>query len=81
MTDRTAGQEYCTHCGRELGSVRTIIVGSNAALHPDCVAGWQAKGAPKAAPKAAGRTSVKGWWDTHEHYDRNGYCDNPGRGY
>ena len=22
-----------------------------------------------------------GWWRFHEHYDRNGYCDNPGRGY
>lgn len=22
-----------------------------------------------------------GWWRHHEHYDRNGYCDNPGRGY
>jgi hypothetical protein len=22
-----------------------------------------------------------GWWRYHEHYDRNGYCDNPGRGY
>lgn len=77
MTDRTAGREYCTHCGRDLGSVRTIIVGRNATLHPDCVAGWQMRNAPK--PPAD--TSAKGWWDTHEHYDRNGYCDNPGRGY
>lgn len=23
----------------------------------------------------------QGWWRFHEHYDRNGYCDNPGRGY
>lgn len=22
-----------------------------------------------------------GWWRYHDHYDRNGYCDNPGRGY
>lgn len=22
-----------------------------------------------------------GWWRFNEHYDRNGYCDNPGRGY
>jgi hypothetical protein len=22
-----------------------------------------------------------GWWRFHDHYDRNGYCDNPGRGY
>jgi hypothetical protein len=22
-----------------------------------------------------------GWWRHNEHYDRNGYCDNPGRGY
>jgi hypothetical protein len=22
-----------------------------------------------------------GWWRHHEHYDRDGYCDNPGRGY
>lgn len=22
-----------------------------------------------------------GWWRFHEHYDRNGYCDNPARGY
>jgi hypothetical protein len=22
-----------------------------------------------------------GWWRFHEHYDRSGYCDNPGRGY
>ncbi len=22
-----------------------------------------------------------GWWRYNEHYDRNGYCDNPGRGY
>lgn len=22
-----------------------------------------------------------GWWRYHEHYDRDGYCDNPGRGY
>lgn len=26
-------------------------------------------------------TSRRGWWRFHEHYDRNGYCDNPGRGY
>jgi hypothetical protein len=25
--------------------------------------------------------SRTGWWRFHEHYDRNGYCDNPGRGY
>jgi hypothetical protein len=23
----------------------------------------------------------QGWWRFHEHYDRDGYCDNPGRGY
>lgn len=22
-----------------------------------------------------------GWWRFNNHYDRNGYCDNPGRGY
>lgn len=22
-----------------------------------------------------------GWWRLNEHYDRDGYCDNPGRGY
>ena len=22
-----------------------------------------------------------GWWRFHSHYDRDGYCDNPGRGY
>lgn len=22
-----------------------------------------------------------GWWRFHAHYDRNGYCDNPARGY
>ncbi|NTG01836.1 hypothetical protein G6L30_17095 [Agrobacterium rhizogenes] len=22
-----------------------------------------------------------GYWRFHEHYDRDGYCDNPGRGY
>lgn len=22
-----------------------------------------------------------GWWRFHEHYDRQGYCDNPARGY
>lgn len=22
-----------------------------------------------------------GWWRFHEHYDRDGYCDNPARGY
>lgn len=25
--------------------------------------------------------SRDGWWRFHEHYDRQGYCDNPGRGY
>ncbi|TPM39624.1 hypothetical protein [Mesorhizobium sp. B2-3-4] len=22
-----------------------------------------------------------GWWRFHKHYDRDGYCDNSGRGY
>lgn len=22
-----------------------------------------------------------GWWRFNEHYDRQGYCDNPARGY
>jgi hypothetical protein len=22
-----------------------------------------------------------GWWRHHSHYDRDGYCDNPARGY
>ena len=22
-----------------------------------------------------------GWWRFNKHYDRDGYCDNPGRGY
>ena len=22
-----------------------------------------------------------GWWLFHEHYDHDGYCDNPARGY
>lgn len=26
----------------------------------------------------AGRS---GWWRFNEHYDRDGYCDNPARGY
>lgn len=26
-------------------------------------------------------TGRAGWWRFNEHYDRNGYCDNPGRGY
>jgi len=25
--------------------------------------------------------SRSGWWRFNEHYDRDGYCDNPGRGY
>lgn len=25
--------------------------------------------------------SRTGWWRFHEHYDRDGYCDNPARGY
>lgn len=25
--------------------------------------------------------SRSGWWRFHEHRDRNGYCDNPARGY
>lgn len=28
--------------------------------------------------KDAGRT---GWWRFNQHYDRDGYCDNPNRGY
>lgn len=23
----------------------------------------------------------QGWWRNHDHYDRDGYCDNPARGY
>jgi hypothetical protein len=23
----------------------------------------------------------QGWWRYHTHYDRDGYCDNPARGY
>lgn len=26
-------------------------------------------------------SSRHGWWRFHEHYDRDGYCDNPARGY
>ncbi|MER9665505.1 hypothetical protein [Mesorhizobium sp. M0203] len=26
-------------------------------------------------------TARTGWWRFHRHYDRDGYCDNPGRGY
>lgn len=25
--------------------------------------------------------SREGWWRYHTHYDRDGYCDNPARGY
>lgn len=25
--------------------------------------------------------SRTGWWRFHQHYDRDGYCDNPARGY
>jgi hypothetical protein len=25
--------------------------------------------------------SRSGWWRFHKHYDRDGYCDNPARGY
>ena len=25
--------------------------------------------------------SRSGWWRFNQHYDRNGYCDNPARGY
>ena len=25
--------------------------------------------------------SRTGWWRYHQHYDRDGYCDNPARGY
>ena len=25
--------------------------------------------------------SRSGWWRFHRHYDRDGYCDNPARGY
>lgn len=26
-------------------------------------------------------SSRLGWWRYHSHYDRDGYCDNPARGY
>lgn len=26
-------------------------------------------------------TDRQGWWRYHDHYDRDGYCDNPARGY
>lgn len=47
MSDTTAPREYCDHCGRELGPIRAIIVGSNAKLHLDCVAPWRSLRAPK----------------------------------
>ena len=25
--------------------------------------------------------SRSGWWRFHKHYNRNGYCDDPARGY
>lgn len=37
----TAVPEYCSLCGRQLGAIRTIIVGSNVTLHPDCVQAWR----------------------------------------
>lgn len=33
---------------------------------------------PTEAPVAKKPAS---WWDTHSHYDRDGYCDNQARGY
>jgi len=26
-------------------------------------------------------TGRSGWWRFNQHYDRQGYCDNPARGY
>ena len=26
-------------------------------------------------------TGRSGWWRFNQHYDRDGYCDNPARGY
>lgn len=34
-----------------------------------------------AEPLREGDPSRSGWWAEHDHYDRDGYCDNPGRGY
>lgn len=35
----------------------------------------------KAKTETVVDASRVGWWRTHEHYDRDGYCDNPSRGY
>lgn len=31
--------------------------------------------------RAVKQAHRSGWWRFNEHYDRDGYCDNPARGY
>lgn len=33
------------------------------------------------SPKPVLNGEREGWWRYNDHYDRDGYCDNPGRGY
>lgn len=35
----------------------------------------------KGQPREVVNSSRSGWWRFNEHYDRDGYCDNPARGY
>lgn len=72
MSDTTAPREYCSHCGKQLGSVRYLIVGSPVLLHQHCVEAWRAAHQPKPT-----RFTGSG---AHT-YDRDGYCDSPWRGY
>jgi len=66
---------------------------TDTAVNPHCRIGkvyYKVPGGPVTIPAAQtersptpkeGDPSRSGWWREHDHYDRNGYCDNPARGY
>ena len=40
-TNSTAVAEYCAHCGKRLGSVRTLMSPEYRPVHPSCAEGYR----------------------------------------
>ncbi len=62
-----------------LDRVRPIEDAAATSVEPQEIPGKLEIFEGKLTPVVDARRS--GWWRFHEHCDRDGYCDNPGRGY
>lgn len=66
---------YCSKCGNRICACPAVPPKKAEPALPEGYEMFEGK------PRKVINGDRVGWWRFHNHYDRDGYCDNPARGY